>query len=98
MIPIGKLKKIDNIGRVAFSRGLLENFNLQFGDHIEVLRLGNDLVLRKYDKTCVFCNGIKNLIRFKGSLVCRNCVTKVKNGEYQNNYQVEKPKKHNLTT
>ena len=39
---------------------------------------GTDIVLRKYQKSCIFCGESDGLVEFGGKVVCADCLKKIK--------------------
>ena len=50
-------------------------------DDLEIYVEGASIILRKYRPTCVFCNGAKNIITYKGKNICPRCLKGIKNLE-----------------
>jgi len=43
------------------------------GDPIEIVKVNNDIVMRKYSKGCIFCGSDEEVVEFNGVLVCGEC-------------------------
>ena len=48
-------------------------------DPIEIYVEGSSIILKKYEETCVFCGGTKNVVDYKGKLVCEKCAQNISN-------------------
>ncbi len=74
MKSTGIVRKVDELGRIVLPIELRRNMDITEHDPLEICVEGEAIVLRKYQPTCVFCSGAKNLVNFKGKKVCQNCV------------------------
>ena len=43
-------------------------------DSIEIFVDGNQIVLKKYSPSCIFCGEADDVREFKGKLVCSKCI------------------------
>lgn len=74
MKSTGIVRKIDELGRVVLPIELRRTMNLDVKDPVEIFIEGESIVLRKYEANCLFCAGSKNLVSFKGKMVCMDCL------------------------
>ena len=61
----GTVRKVDATGRTLGLTG---------GDTVEIVSEGSALVLRKYQPTCFFCSGARDIYIFRGKNICRRCL------------------------
>ena len=47
-------------------------------DALEIYVDGDNIILRKYQPTCIFCDNAKGVISFKGKNVCPDCISKLR--------------------
>lgn len=73
MKSTGIVRKVDELGRVVIPIELRNNLGIQEKDPIEIYVDGSNIVLKKYEQTCIFCGNNKNLSEYKGKLVCDKC-------------------------
>ncbi len=78
MKSTGIVRKLDQLGRIVIPKELRTTFDIKETDPIEIFVDGTDIVLRKYQATCVFCGEAENLVNFNGKVVCSNCLKKLK--------------------
>ena len=78
MKSTGIVRKLDQLGRIVIPKELRTTFDIKETDPIEIFVDGTDIVLRKYQQTCVFCGEADNLVEFNGKVVCSNCLKKIK--------------------
>jgi len=71
---VGIVRKIDELGRIVLPIELRRTLDLKEKDSVEIIAEGESIVLRKYQPNCIFCENSKNLIEYKGKLVCSRCV------------------------
>ena len=68
------LRRVDELGRVVIPIELRNKFGIAEKDPIEIYVEGSNIILKKYEPNCVFCGSSKNLIEYKGKLVCDKCL------------------------
>ena len=71
VIQIGKLAML-NPEQLTFM------LNVLIEDPIEIFVEGEDIVLRKYQPACIFCNEATDITQFEGKNVCKKCLAKIK--------------------
>ncbi len=78
MKATGIVRKLDQLGRIVIPKELRTTFDLKENDPIEIFVEGSDIILRKYQPACIFCNEATDVIQFEGKNVCKNCLEKMK--------------------
>ncbi len=78
MKATGIVRKLDQLGRIVIPKELRSTFDLKETDPIEIFVEGEDIVLRKYQPACIFCNEATDITQFEGKNVCKKCLTKIK--------------------
>ena len=48
-------------------------------DTLEIFVEGDQIVLKKYHPACIFCENVKDVISYKGKMVCKDCLRELKN-------------------
>jgi len=69
----GIIRNVDPLGRVVIPKEMRKVLGINEGDPIEIVKVNNDIVLRKYIKGCIFCGSDKEVGEFNGALVCEEC-------------------------
>lgn len=69
----GIVRNLDNLGRVVIPKEIRKVLGINEGDPVEIVKVNNDIVLRKYSKGCIFCGSDKDVIEFNSSVVCEGC-------------------------
>ena len=78
MKSTGIVRKLDQLGRIVIPKELRTTFDINEADPIEIFVDGTDIVLRKFQQSCVFCGESENLVEFGGKVVCQSCLKKIK--------------------
>ena len=78
MKSTGIVRKLDQLGRIVIPKELRTTFDIKETDPIEIFVDGTDIVLRKYQKSCVFCGESDGLVEFGGKVVCADGLKKIK--------------------
>ena len=69
----GIVRNVDNVGRVVIPMEIRKVMGINEGNPLEIVRVNNEIVLRKYSKGCIFCGSDKENVEFNGALVCKSC-------------------------
>ena len=79
MKSTGIIRLLDELGRIVIPKELREKFKLKEKDPIEIFVEGSNIILRKYETSCIFCNNSKKLVSYNGKLICSKCAEKISN-------------------
>ena len=77
MKSTGIVRKVDELGRIVLPIELRRTLDIAERDSLEIYVSEDNIVLKKYQPTCVFCGGSKNISTFKDKNVCSNCVSQL---------------------
>lgn len=78
MKSTGIIRKVDELGRVVIPIELRNQFQIAEKDPLEIFVDGSSIVLKKYEKSCLFCGNTKKLVNYKEKLICNKCLTQIK--------------------
>jgi AbrB family transcriptional regulator, transcriptional pleiotropic regulator of transition state genes len=78
MKATGIVRKLDTLGRIVLPMELRRTFELEVGDPVEIFVEGSDIVLRKYQPACIFCNDATDIVSVRGKNICRKCLDDIK--------------------
>ena len=78
MKSTGIVRKVDELGRVVLPIEMRRTLDISEKDALEIYVDGENIILRKYHETCVFCDSTKDLVNFNGRNVCKACIEKLK--------------------
>ncbi|GED16367.1 AbrB family transcriptional regulator [Aneurinibacillus migulanus] len=70
--------KLDKLGRLTFPTKMRNNLGIYYGDGLEFLVNGEQLVLQKHAPGCIFCNSVTDGIEYKGKEICTSCLNDIK--------------------
>lgn len=74
MKSTGIVRKVDELGRVVLPRELRRTLNIEDKDSLEIFIEDESIILRKYERGCQYCGSIKDVVTFKGKMVCVSCI------------------------
>ena len=77
MKATGIVRKLDELGRIVIPIEIRHTLNLNERDPVEIFVDGRNIVLRKYEPTCIFCGSTKNTFDFNGRMICAACANKI---------------------
>ncbi|MDP4118301.1 MAG: AbrB/MazE/SpoVT family DNA-binding domain-containing protein [Bacillota bacterium] len=75
----GDIRCLDKFGRIVIPIEIRNLFNIvpQI-DSLEIYCEDNNIILKKYEPSCVFCGSSDTLISFKGKKICASCLNELK--------------------
>lgn len=79
MKSTGIVRKVDELGRIVLPKELRNTLNIQEKDPLEIFVEDSDIILRKYQPACIFCNSLSNITTYRGHNICQNCLKKLAN-------------------
>ncbi len=74
MKSTGIVRKLDELGRIVLPIEMRRTFNLAEKDAVEIYVEGDSIILKKHQPNCILCGEAKNLLDYKGKLVCKSCI------------------------
>lgn len=78
MKATGIVRNVDPLGRIVIPKEIRNNFNLQINDPVEIFVNDDDeIVLKKYEPACIFCDGTEDIVVYNGKQICKHCVTRL---------------------
>lgn len=78
MKSTGVVRKLDNLGRIVIPIELRRTMDIGLKDTLEISVEDDKIILKKYHPACIFCNDARDVIEYKGKLVCKNCLAELK--------------------
>lgn len=70
----GMIRKIDDLGRIVLPVELRRVLDIAERDEMEIYLEDDKIILRKHEKTCVFCGSSAGLTTYQRKCVCANCI------------------------
>ena len=78
MKNVGIVRSIDGVGRIVLPIEIRKQLQLtDENSMVEINAKGNEITIKKYTPSCMFCHEEKNLLDFEGQKICRSCVEKI---------------------
>ena len=78
MKTTGIVRQMDSLGRIVLPIELRRTLDIGQKDSLEIYVEGDQVILRKYEPTCIFCANSRDVIFFKGKNVCPSCLKELK--------------------
>ena len=77
MKSTGVVRKLDNLGRIVIPIELRKTMGIAIKDTLEIFTEGDEIILKKYEPGCIFCNDARDVVVFKGKRICKKCLTEM---------------------
>jgi len=78
MKTVGIVRNVDFAGRIVLPIEIRKELDLMGEDSkVEIIARGNEIVLKKYAPSCIFCHSEKDLVEFNGQKICGDCAEKI---------------------
>ncbi len=77
MKSTGIVRKVDELGRIVLPIELRRTLDIAERDTLEIFVSEDTIMLRKYQPSCVFCDGAKGIVTYKGKNVCSSCIAEL---------------------
>lgn len=78
MKSIGIVIKVDELGRIVIPMELRRTLGIADKDAVEIFVDGEQIVMKKYNPSCIFCGEARNVISYKGKNICKDCLEEIK--------------------
>jgi transcriptional pleiotropic regulator of transition state genes len=78
MKSTGVVRQIDPLGRIVLPIEMRNVLGIEKKDALEIFVDGDNIILKKYQPSCIFCNESEDVISFSDKLVCRKCLQELK--------------------
>lgn len=77
MKSTGIVRRMDELGRVVIPIELRNKLKIVEKDPMEIFVDGSSIVLKKFEENCVFCGSTRDVIDYKGKLICSKCMKNI---------------------
>lgn len=77
MKSTGIVRKVDELGRIVLPIELRRTLDIEVKDSLEIYVDGSQIILKKYEPTCVFCGSSNSIVNFKEKNVCQTCLNEL---------------------
>ena len=79
MKSTGIIRKIDDLGRIVLPIELRRTLDISERDELEICMENDRIILQKFEPACVFCGSFQNLIQYRHTNVCEDCLKRLIN-------------------
>ena len=77
MKATGIIRKVDELGRIVLPIEIRRTMDIAERDELEICMDGDQIVLQKFQPSCVFCASTHNLVAYEGKNLCTECAHKI---------------------
>lgn len=74
MKSTGIVRRVDELGRIVLPIEMRRTLDISEKDSLEIYVDGENVILKKYHPSCIFCNNADELTSYLGRNVCRKCL------------------------
>lgn len=78
MKSTGIVRKVDELGRIVIPMELRKTLDIAEKDALEIYVDGEQVILKKYQPSCVFCGEVKGVFNYKGKNICSCCTNELR--------------------
>lgn len=79
MKATGIVRPVDPLGRVVIPIEIRRTLGITTEDSLEVFVKDDFIMLKKYEPACIFCGETHNVVDVKGKMICKSCISELKN-------------------
>lgn len=80
MKATGIIRKVDELGRIVLPIEIRRTLDIAERDEVEIFMENDQIILQKFEPSCIFCASSSDLISYRGKNICRECIHTM--GEY----------------
>lgn len=80
MKATGIVRKVDGLGRIVLPIELRRVLDIPVQSDLEIYVDGDEIILKKYQQSCIFCGSTEDLTTFEEKNVCSHCVARLTQG------------------
>lgn len=77
MKATGIVRTVDCVGRFVIPKEIRRTLNIKEEDALEVFVDADNIILRKYNPSCIFCKNLDGIVEYEGQKICRECAAKI---------------------
>ena len=78
MKSTGVVRKVDQLGRIVIPMELRRTLGVKECDPMEIYTEGDQIILKKYEPSCIFCGEGRDVINYKGKNICKSCLDEMR--------------------
>lgn len=77
MKSTGIVRQVDVLGRIVIPKELRKTMDIKKKDPMEIFVEGNNIILPKYEKGCLFCGEMLDTLEFEWVTIFKSCLKKM---------------------
>lgn len=77
MKSTGIVRELDALGRVVIPMEMRKTMKIDKSTPLEIFVEGENIILRKYEPTCLFCGNATELVTYQERKICKDCLEKI---------------------
>jgi len=81
MKSTGIVRKVDELGRIVIPIELRRTLDIDIKDALEIYVDGEQIILKKYEPACIFCQNARDVVNYKGKNICKDCLAELGQGK-----------------
>jgi transcriptional pleiotropic regulator of transition state genes len=78
MKSTGIVRNVDGLGRIVLPIEIRRTYDLAETDQVEIYTDDDMIILKKFQRNCVFCKSPEDIVEYKGKAVCAKCMSELK--------------------
>lgn len=78
MRSTGIVRKVDELGRIVIPIELRRTLDIEIKDALEIYVNSEEIILKKYQPSCIFCGEVRDVENFKNKKICKSCLETLK--------------------
>ena len=78
MKSTGIIRNVDELGRIVIPKEMRKSMDIKSTDSMEIYVDGDDIILKRYYHSCIFCASNSGLISYKDKMICAECLEQIK--------------------
>ncbi len=77
MKSTGIIRKVDELGRVVLPIEIRRMLDIGERDELEIFMDNDQIVLQKFEPSCIFCSCSHGLTVYRGKNICQECARNI---------------------
>ncbi len=77
MKSTGIIRKVDELGRIVLPIEIRRTLDIAERDELEIFMDNDQIVLQKFEPSCIFCSSSQGLISYHGKNICQECIRNI---------------------
>ncbi|MGL4108355.1 AbrB/MazE/SpoVT family DNA-binding domain-containing protein [Clostridium sp. LP20] len=78
MKATGIVRSVDELGRIVIPVELRRTLDISEKDALEIYTEGENIILKKYSPSCIFCGEAREIVNYKGKNICKKCLKELR--------------------